>query len=63
MQLIFATHNKNKVKEVKSLMPQTLSIVSLDEIKLLDEIEETATTIEGNALLKAQTIFKQTTDR
>ena len=60
MQLIFATHNKNKVKEVKSLMPQTLSIVSLDEIKLLDEIEETATTIEGNALLKAQTIFKQT---
>ena len=60
MQLIFATHNKNKLKEVKSLMPNTISLLSLDDINLLNEIDETSTTIEGNALLKAQTIYKQT---
>ena len=60
MQLIFATHNKNKVKEVKSLIPNTINVLSLDDINLLNEIEETSTTIEGNALLKAQTIYKQT---
>ncbi len=60
MQLIFATHNKNKLKEVKSLMPNTISLLSLDDINLINEIEETSTTIEGNALLKAQTIYKQT---
>ena len=60
MKLIFATHNKNKLKEVKSLIPNTIELLSLDDINLLEEIEETATTIEGNALLKAQTIYKQT---
>ena len=60
MQLIFASHNKNKVKEVKSLIPNTINLLSLDDINLLNEIEETSTTIEGNALLKAQTIYKQT---
>ena len=60
MKLIFATHNKNKLKEVRSLIPNTIELLSLDDINLLEEIEETATTIEGNALLKAQTIYKQT---
>ena len=59
-KLIFATHNKNKLKEVRSLIPQTIELFSLDDINLLEEIEETATTIEGNAILKAQTIYKQT---
>jgi XTP/dITP diphosphohydrolase len=48
------------LKEVKSLMPNTISLLSLDDINLLNEIDETSTTIEGNALLKAQTIYKQT---
>jgi XTP/dITP diphosphohydrolase len=60
MQLIFATHNKNKLKEVKSLVPQHIDLLSLDDINLTEEIEETALTIEGNALLKAQTIYNQT---
>ena len=59
-KLIFATHNKNKLKEVRSLIPNTIELLNLDDINLLEEIEETATTIEGNALLKAQTIYKQT---
>ncbi|MBI3519567.1 MAG: non-canonical purine NTP diphosphatase [Bacteroidetes bacterium] len=60
MELIFATHNKNKLKEVRSLMPSPIELISLDEINFMDEIEETASTIEGNALLKAKTIFEKT---
>lgn len=60
MQLIFATHNKNKLKEVKSLIPNSINLLSLDDINLLTEIEETESTIEGNALLKAKTIYEQT---
>ena len=60
MQFIFATHNKNKLIEVKSLIPSSITLLSLDDINFQNEIEETSTTIEGNALLKAQTIYKQT---
>ena len=60
MKLIFASHNKNKVKEVKSLIPKTIDLLSLDDINFINEIEETESTIEGNALLKAKTIYKQT---
>lgn len=60
MQLIFATHNKNKIKEVKGLIPKTTDLLSLDDINLLTEIEETESTLEGNALLKAKTIYGQT---
>jgi XTP/dITP diphosphohydrolase len=60
MKLIFATHNAHKLSEVKSLIPTNIELLSLSDINLTDEIEETASTIEGNALLKAQAIYKQT---
>jgi XTP/dITP diphosphohydrolase len=60
LKFIFATHNKNKVKEVKALIPAHIDLVSLNEINLTQEIEETESTLEGNALLKARTIFAQT---
>ncbi len=53
MKLVFATHNENKVKEVKSLLPPNFEILSLNDIGCFDEIPETAKTIEGNAKLKA----------
>lgn len=60
MKLIFATHNANKLKEVKSLIPSSIELLSLDDINFNTEINETETTIEGNALLKAKTIYEQT---
>jgi len=60
MKLIFATHNKNKINEVRSLIPQTIELLSLSEIDINEEIEETASTIEGNASLKAKSIYNQT---
>jgi len=53
MKLVFATHNKNKLKEVKALMPSHIELVSLTDIGCHDEIPETSNTIEGNALIKA----------
>jgi XTP/dITP diphosphohydrolase len=52
MKLVFATHNLNKFKEVQSLLPPTIQLLSLTDIDCHDDIPETADTIEGNALLK-----------
>ncbi|MDX1768486.1 non-canonical purine NTP diphosphatase [Arenibacter troitsensis] len=53
MQLVFATHNHNKVKEVQMLFPQEIELLSLEDIGCMDEIPETATDLEGNAIIKA----------
>lgn len=53
MKLVFATHNKNKLKEVQALLPDTFQLISLDELGCFTEIPETAETIEENAVLKA----------
>ena len=53
MKLVFATHNKNKLIEVKAFLPSYIEILSLSDIGCHDEIPETSSTIEGNARLKA----------
>ncbi len=60
MDLIFATHNLYKLTEVKMLLPDSINLLSLTDIHYTTEIDETETTLEGNALLKAQTIFNHT---
>jgi len=54
MKLVFATNNQNKVKEVQSLMPSNITILSLKDINCEEDIPETQPTIEGNAIQKAQ---------
>ena len=54
MKLVFATHNSNKAKEIQSLLPDDFQILTLTEINCLYEIPETAETLKGNSLLKAQ---------
>ena len=53
MQIVFASSNKNKILEIQSILPETIHILSLEDIGCLEEIPETADTIEGNAVLKA----------
>ena len=53
MKLVFASNNKNKIKEIQILLPPTIEILSLEDINCFEEIAETADTIEGNAILKA----------
>lgn len=53
MQLVFASNNKNKIREIQLLLPGFIQILSLEDINCFEDIPETADTIEGNAILKA----------
>lgn len=55
MKIVAATNNKGKVKEIKSILGEIgLEVVSQGEIGLDLDVEETGTTFEENALLKAR---------
>ncbi|MEZ4856825.1 MAG: non-canonical purine NTP diphosphatase [Gelidibacter sp.] len=56
MQLVFATNNLNKLKEVQSLIPENIHLLSLADIGCFEDVPETQTTIEGNAIQKAEYI-------
>ena len=58
LKLVFATNNQNKLKEVQAMLTN-FEIVSLAAINCFDEIPETAETLEGNAILKANYITKK----
>tara|TARA_A100001015_G_scaffold13563_1_gene15825 strand:- start:18755 stop:19333 length:579 start_codon:yes stop_codon:yes gene_type:complete len=59
MELIFATHNQNKVKEINAVLPSNIQLQSLNDLNFMDDIPETAETLEGNALIKARAIYNQ----
>ena len=52
MEIIFATHNPNKLKEVQALMPSNVKLISLRDLGFEEDIPETADTI-------AATLFKR----
>lgn len=54
MEIIFATHNQNKLEEVQVLMPSHVKLVSLKDLGFEEEIPETADTIAGNAIQKVE---------
>lgn len=56
MQLVFATNNHNKIKEVQSLIPEQVKLLSLKDIGCFEDIPETQDTIEGNAIQKVSYI-------
>ena len=56
MKLVFATNNLNKLKEVQEMLPESIELLSLKDIGCFEDIEETATTLEGNAKIKANHI-------
>ncbi|NRR92245.1 non-canonical purine NTP diphosphatase [Winogradskyella undariae] len=58
MQLVFATNNLNKIKEVQAIMPQHIKLISLKDIACTEDIPETQPTIEGNAIQKAEYLKK-----
>lgn len=57
LNLIFATHNKHKLEEVKAMLPGEVDLKGLLDINCLEEIPETQPTLEGNALQKARFIY------
>lgn len=59
MKIVFASNNKNKIQEIQSMLPVTIQILSLESIGCFEEIPETANTIEGNAIMKANYISEK----
>ena len=53
-RLVFATNNRHKLTEIRAILDGFISVLSLEDIGCFDDIPETADTLEGNALLKAQ---------
>ncbi len=58
-ELIFATNNLHKLTEIQSIIGDHFVIKSLKQIGCNEAIPETAPTLEGNALIKAQYIFNK----
>lgn len=58
-QLVFASNNKNKIEEIQQLLPKNIEILSLEDIGCFEDIPETANTIEGNAILKANYVSEK----
>lgn len=53
-EIVFATNNKHKLEEVRKIAHAKLKILSLSDFNCNEEIEETGTTLEANALIKAK---------
>jgi len=56
MKLIFATHNENKVHEIKNLISKKIKLLSLNEIGHENEIIENGNSLHENAHIKAKYI-------
>lgn len=59
MEVIFATHNNHKAAEIRQMVPSSVNLVSLSDLKFFDEIPETGTTLKENAEIKASTIYNK----
>ncbi len=58
-ELLIATANKGKVEEIKELLKDfAFKIVSLDDVGITKDVEESGSTFEGNAIIKAMTYGK-----
>lgn len=53
-KLVFASNNEHKLAELRQIAGEQYDILSLNDIGCHDDIPETAPTIEGNAMMKAQ---------
>lgn len=59
MKLIFATQNTNKAREIQALLPESIEVLTLQDIHCDVDIPETASTLEGNASLKSHYVVEK----
>jgi len=57
MQIVFATNNENKLREINHILGSSFTLLSLKDLKIEDDIPENEPTLEGNALHKARHIY------
>ncbi len=59
MELVLATNNSHKVREIQAMLPSKIKLLTMAEVGLSGNIEETGKTIEENALLKARWVYEK----
>jgi XTP/dITP diphosphohydrolase len=57
MNIVFATNNKDKLREIREILEPEFNIISLSDIGCHEDIPETGKTLEENSLLKAQYVY------
>lgn len=60
MDIIFASNNTNKIREINNVLGNSFRLLSLKDIDLEQDIPEDETTLEGNALQKARYVYNVT---
>lgn len=60
MEIIFASNNIHKIREIKNVLGNSFNLLSLQDINMNEDIPENEMTLEGNALNKARHIFRAT---
>jgi XTP/dITP diphosphohydrolase len=60
MQIVFATNNKYKFREISDLLGNNFTLLSLGDLKIDEDIPEDLPTLEGNAIFKAKYIYNKT---
>jgi len=58
MDIVFATNNENKTREIRNLLGESFNLLSMNDLNINDEIPENEPTLEGNAIHKARYLFK-----
>lgn len=57
-KVVFATKNKGKIKEIQAVLGDSYNVVAMEEAGIDAEIEETGSTFEENAAIKAEAIMR-----
>jgi XTP/dITP diphosphohydrolase len=57
MKIVFATNNQHKLSEIRQILGSSIEVLSLSDIGCNVDIPETGTTLEENALQKAQYVY------
>lgn len=61
MQLVLATHNKDKIREIKNLLEDLpIEIKTFEDFPDMPDVDETGSTLEENAILKSNGINEHT---
>ncbi len=60
MEIVFASNNLNKIREINNVLGNSFKLLSLKDIDMDEDIPENEATLEGNALLKARFIYNAT---
>lgn len=57
MKLLFATANKNKLREAAEILGDMVQVISPSELNINADVEETGETLQDNSILKARTLY------